>query len=224
MTNASRRRLAGALVSLLGASPAAQVDPQRAAAYLAEAAALCEREGAKAARRASRDRDSAQRRITMEVATVFALALAFASPPSLAQQSAPLTSCPLLDTADAAVLTGPGVEFYSGRESTAPGVPKTVLCFFGVGQGRSLTVKTGPSLAKNAAEYRNMFEPLRQMNKAALEPGIGEYAYSTNDGSTATLDAVKGTLVLSLELKGTGLAAADLEKMRAAAKKALGRM
>jgi len=32
---------------------------------------------------------------------------------------------------------------------------------------------------------------------------------------------VKGTLVLSLELKGTGLAAADLEKMRAAAKKAL---
>jgi len=155
------------------------------------------------------------------VATTVLLAFAAAAP---AQQSRPLESCPLLATTDAATLTGPGVEFYSGREATGQGGLKTYLCFFGVGQGRSLTVKTGPSLAKTAAEYQKMYEPLRRMSNEQVEPGLGEYAYSKLEGGAADMNVVKGALILSLELKGDDLKPADLDKLRAAAKKALAKL
>jgi hypothetical protein len=151
--------------------------------------------------------------------TTFVLLFLVASS-SLAGQAG-LKFCPLIDLREAAALTGPGVEFYSGLQSATDDGKKTCTCFFGVGEGRSLTVKTGPSLAKNAAEYQKMFEPLRKMSGATVEQGLGEYAYSKLEGEQAEITAVKGTLTLTFELKGTGLTAADMEKLRAAVKQTL---
>jgi len=160
----------------------------------------------------------------MKLAILAVMLFTLGASTAVAQTTVPLKSCPLLATADAAQLTGPRVEFYSGNETTRPGAPRIVLCFFGVGEGRSLTVKTGPLIAKDAAEYRKMYEPLRQMDKASLEAGLGEYAYSGIEGGTAQITAVKGAQELSLELKGKDLAPADLEKLRAAMRKALARI
>jgi hypothetical protein len=158
----------------------------------------------------------------MNRATLLALCAAFAAT-SAAAQSGPLKSCPLLADADAALATGGGTQFLSARQSPSGGVTAT-YCAFGGDKDRSLTLTAGPLLAASVADYRKMMEPLRQMEKAALESGLGEYAYSKLSADAAEITAAKGKLALSLELKGKGLAAADLEKLRAVARKALARM
>lgn len=144
--------------------------------------------------------------------------------PVLGQQSAALKSCPLMSLADAAVIVGPKVEFYSGREGSSPGASRSIFCTFGEGEGRSLIVKAGSSLAKSVAEYRNMFEPLRKMSGQTLEQGLGEYAYSKLEGGRASMSAVTGTLVVSVELDGKDVGPADMDKLRAALQKALGKL
>jgi hypothetical protein len=133
-----------------------------------------------------------------------------------------MKSCPLIDLADAAQLTGKGTEFYSANEG-APGADgkKPLFCTFGGGADRTLTVRSGPSLAKTAADYQKMVEPLRQMDKGAVEPGLGEYAHSKVASGEALLTAVKGTRTITLELKGKDVGPADLAKLRTAMQKAL---
>ena len=155
---------------------------------------------------------------------VVSLLIVFAATNAAAQASKPVQSCPLLDLSDAAALTGPGVEFLSGREGAGQGGAKTYLCFFAVGEGRSLTVKSAPLIVKNAAEYQKMMDPLLKATGGSVETGLGEYAYSKLDSASAELTVVKGAASMSLELKGKGLAATDLEKMRTIAKKMLGKL
>ncbi len=157
----------------------------------------------------------------MKTATVLALAAGLAAATAAAQSG--LKSCPLLANADAAIATGAATEFLSARQSPTGGVTAT-YCAFGGDKDRSLTLTTGPLLAASVAEYRKMMEPMRQMEKGALENGLGEYAWSTLSPGAAEISAAKGKLTLALSLKGKGLAAADLEKLRAVARKALARM
>lgn len=45
------------------------------------------------------------------------------------------------------------------------------------------TVTTSPSPARNAGDYRQIYELLRKMSEESLEPGVGEYAHSRLDPS-----------------------------------------
>lgn len=157
----------------------------------------------------------------MRIAATAAILAALGAADAAAQ--AGLKGCPLLANADAAIATGAGTQFLSARESPSGGV-KSTYCAFGGDRDLSLTLTTGPLLAASVADYRKMMEPLRQMDKGALEDGLGEYAYSKLSTGSAEITAAKGKLALSLELKGKGLAAADLEKLRAVARKALAKM
>ena len=157
----------------------------------------------------------------MKPATPLVLAATLAAMTAAAQSG--LKACPLLANADAAVATGASTEFLSARQSPAGGVTST-YCAFGGEKDRTLTLASGPLLAASVAEYRKMMEPMRQMEKGALENGLGEYAWSTLSADAAEISAAKGKLTLALSLKGKGLAAADLEKLRAVARKALARM
>lgn len=157
----------------------------------------------------------------MRIATIALMVAALGAADAAAQ--AGLKSCPLLADADAALATGGSTRFLSARQSATGGVTAT-WCAFGGDKDRSLTVKTGPLAAASVADYRKMMEPLREMDKGALESGLGEYAFSKLSPGTAEITAAKGKLSLSLELKGPGLAAADVEKLRAVARKALAKM
>ena len=157
----------------------------------------------------------------MRIAAIAAILAALGAADAAAQ--AGLKSCPMLADADAAIAMGGGTEFLSARQSPTSGVTATYCAFAGAGD-RSLTLTTGPLLAASVAEYRKMMEPLRQMDKGALENGLGEYAWSRLSADAAEISAAKGKLSLALALKGKGLGPADLEKLRAVAKKALAKM
>ena len=157
----------------------------------------------------------------MRIAAIAAILAALGAADAAAQ--AGLKSCPLLANADAAIAVGASTELLSARESPSGGV-KATWCAFGGDRDLSLTLTTGPLLAAGVAEYRKMMEPLRQMDKGALENGLGEYAWSKLSADAAEISAAKGKLSLALALKGKGLGPADLEKLRAVAKKALAKM
>jgi len=158
----------------------------------------------------------------MKPVLALALATCLAATAAAAQPGA-LQSCPLLANADAALATGAGTQFLSARQGPSGGVTAT-YCAFGGEKDRSLTLNAGPLLAASVADYRKMMEPLRQMEKATLESGLGEYAYSKLAADAAEITAAKSRLAVTLELKGKGLAAADLEKLRAVARKALAKL
>lgn len=157
----------------------------------------------------------------MRIAAVAAILAALGAADAAAQ--AGLKSCPLLANADAAIALGAATQFLSARESPSGGVT-AIYCAFGGDKDLSLTLTTGPLLAASVADYRKMMEPLRQMDKGALENGLGEYAWSKLSADAAEITAAKGKLSLALALKGKGLGPADLEKLRAVAKKALAKM
>jgi hypothetical protein len=157
----------------------------------------------------------------MRIAAIAAILAALGAADAAAQ--AGLKSCPLLANADATAALGGGTQFLSARQSPSGGVTAT-YCAFGGEKDRSLTLNSGPLLAASVADYRKMIEPLRQMDKGALESGLGEYAYSKLAADAAEITAAKGKLTVTLELKGKGLGPADLEKLRAVARKALAKM
>lgn len=132
---------------------------------------------------------------------------------AVAGESVELEQCPLLSVAEAALLVGEDGEFYSGREGI--GEPPFMVCFFGGGE-RSLSAGIDLLLVADGVAYREMFEPLRQMEAMVLEEGFEDYAYSKLEDGAAELHVVAGASMLSLELKGDGLGTKDMETLRAA--------
>ena len=153
----------------------------------------------------------------MRIATIVLVLAALGAADAGAQVG--LKSCPLLADADAAPVLGAGTQFYSARQS-----PTSTFCSWGGGKDRTLTLNTGSLPAANVAEYRKIAEAMRQADKGTLENGLGEYAYSTLSAGESEITAAKGKLTLTLTLKGPGLGAGDLVKLRAAAGKALAKM
>lgn len=153
----------------------------------------------------------------MRIATIVLVLAALGAAETGAQVG--LRSCPLLTDADAAPALGAGTQFYSARQS-----PSSTFCSWGGAKDLTLTLNAGPLPAASVAEYRKIAEPMRQADKGALENGLGEYAYSKFSPGEAEISAAKGRLSLTLTLKGPGLGAGDLERLRAVARKALANM
>ena len=69
-----------------------------------------------------------------------------------------------------------------------------------------------------------MWETLRKLSNGTIELAVGDYAYSELEEGKAHFFVVKGPLTLELRLKGKGTTAADLPKLREAAKKVVPRL
>jgi hypothetical protein len=161
----------------------------------------------------------------MRTATLLGLLLLFSGgvlsgriPDAQSEQSTLLKSCPVLTVPEAAAVLGPGTIFGSGVEATAGKVRLSLLCEFLNGE-RTLKVQ-----ATKTAGDRNAWEALRKLSNGTPEPALGEYAYSDVDEGKPGFFIVKGPLTLELRIGGPGGSAADLAKLRDAAKKAVSRL
>jgi hypothetical protein len=156
----------------------------------------------------------------MSMAAVFALlvVLPSASPTFQAEQSKILKSCPVLTNAEAAEALGPGTILASAVEATAGTVRLSLLCEFVQGE-RTLTVTASKTLGD-----KSMWETMRKLSNGTLEPQLGDYAYSEVEDGKAHFFIVKGSLTLGLQIGGKGGTAADVPKLREAAKKAVTRL
>jgi hypothetical protein len=126
-----------------------------------------------------------------------------------------IKSCPVLTNADAAAVLGPGTIFASGAEARSGATRISLLCEFVQGE-RTLTLTASKTIGT-----RDVWEQLRQLSNAALEPGLGDYAYSEMQDGHAHVLVVKGPLTLELRTGGKGGAPTDVAKVREAAKKAV---
>jgi hypothetical protein len=130
-----------------------------------------------------------------------------------AQEVKIIKTCPVLTAAEAAEVLGKGTRFASGFE--APSSENVTLrCQFEEAS-RALTVQTVPTLGGKDA-----WEALRKIANGTLESGLGDYAYSTIHDGAPELWVVKGARTLELKV-GKGGTAADVPKLREAAKKIL---
>ena len=156
----------------------------------------------------------------MSVAAVLGLVLLLSAQPADTQteQSKLLKSCPVLTNAEAAAALGPGTVFASGTEATAGNVRLSVLCEF-VQDERTLTVQASKTLGD-----KSTWETMRNLSKGTLEPGLGDYAYSEVEDGKTHFFVVKGALTLELRTGGKGATAADVAKLREAAKKAVAKL
>jgi hypothetical protein len=156
----------------------------------------------------------------MSTAAVLALVVLLSSPPADTQseQTKMLKSCPVLTNAEAAAALGPGTVFASGVEATSGTARISLLCEF-VQDERTLTVLAGKTLGD-----KSIWETMRKPSNGTLEPGLGDYAYSEVEEGKTHFFMVKGALTLELRTGGKGATAADVPKLREAAKKAIRRL
>jgi hypothetical protein len=115
----------------------------------------------------------------------------------LRSASAELKSCPLLPTAEAAIVLGPKTEFLSAVESPQSDSMTTHLCFLSA-HPVALTVGTSPS---SIAGDRTVWDTMREFEGARLVDGLGAYAHiSRKDGKTELfIVSPPYTLQLSLD-------------------------
>jgi hypothetical protein len=156
----------------------------------------------------------------MSTAAVLALVVLLSSQPADTQseQTKMLKSCPVLTNEEAAAAIGPGTVFASGVEATSGTARISLLCEF-VQDERTLTVLAGKTLGD-----KSIWETMRKLSNGTLEPGLGDYAYSEVQEGKTHFFAVKGALTLELRTAGKGATAADVPKLREAAKKAVPRL
>ena len=155
----------------------------------------------------------------MSIAPVLGLILlSFPSSHTQTEQSKLLKSCPVLTNAEAAAALGPGTIFATAAEATAGSVRVSLLCEFVQGE-RTLTVQASKALGD-----KSIWETMRNLSKGTLEPGLGDYAYSEVENGQTHFFVVKGALTLELRTGGKGATAADVAKLREAAKKAVARL
>jgi hypothetical protein len=156
----------------------------------------------------------------MSITAVFALVALLPAPAHdpQSEQSKILKSCPVLTNAEAAEALGPGTIFASAAEATAGTVRLSLLCEFVNGE-RTLTVTVSKALGD-----KSIWEMSRKLSNGTLEPQLGDYAYSELDEGKAHVFVVKGALTLELRVGGKGATAADVPKLREAAKKAVPRV
>ena len=153
----------------------------------------------------------------MRLMMAVGLSLALLPPPAHLQneQASMLKSCPVLTNAEVEAVLGAGTIFASGAEVRSGTTRVSLICEFVQGE-RTLTVTASKTLGT-----KDMWETLRKLSNAALEPGIGDYAYSEIEDGKAHFLAVKGPLTLELRIGGKGGSAADVPKLREATKKAI---
>ena len=151
----------------------------------------------------------------MSATTVVAFLLLLSPHPAESQSEKVIKSCPVLTNAEAAAVLGSGTLFASGAEATSGSVRISLLCEFVQGS-RTLTVLAGKTLGS-----KDTWEALRKLSNGTIEQGMGDYAYSELDEGKAHVLVVKGPLTLELRIGGKGATAADLPKVREAAKKAV---
>jgi len=149
----------------------------------------------------------------------FVVVLPFPPPPDIqAEQSKILKSCPVLTNAEAADALGPGTVFASAVEATSGTVRISLLCEFVQGE-RTLTVTASKTLGD-----KSIWETMRKLSNGTPEPQLGDYAYSEVEDGKTHFFVVKGPLALELRVGGNGATAADVPKLREAAKKAVTRL
>jgi hypothetical protein len=129
-----------------------------------------------------------------------------------------LKSCPVLTDPEAAAVLGPGTIFVDGVEAMSGKVRISLLCEF-VQDDRTLKVQATKTLGD-----KDVWETIRKMSNGTLEPGLGDYAYSTVDEGKPTVLIVKGPLTLELVVGGKPVSSADLPKLKDAAKKAAAKL
>ena len=156
----------------------------------------------------------------MTTAAVIGLLVLFFSDPSVVQteQGRQIKSCPVLTDAEAAAVLGPGTMFVSGVEAMSGKVRISLLCEF-VQEDRTLKVQATKTLGDKTA-----WEVMRKMSNGTLEPGVGDYAYSAFDAGKPTMVIVKSALTLEVVVGGKPTSAADVPKVKEAAKKALAKL
>lgn len=125
-----------------------------------------------------------------------------------------IKSCPVLTDAEAAAVLGPGTMFVTGVEGMSGKVRISLLCEW-VQNDRTLKVQATRTLGD-----RGVWETMRQVSNGTIEPGLGDYAYSAVDEGKPTMVIVKPPLTLDVVLGGKPVSAADLPKVKEAAKKA----
>jgi hypothetical protein len=153
----------------------------------------------------------------MRIVVALVLAFALFTLPAHTQneQASVIKTCPVLTSAEAADVLGTGTIFASGAEAKSGTTRISLLCEFVQGE-RTLTVTASKTLGDKA-----MWEQLRKLSNGTLEPGLGDYAYSELEDGKAHILVVKGPLMLELRVGGKGGSAADVAKLREAAKKAV---
>src|SRR5262245_46725944 len=156
----------------------------------------------------------------MTILAVFALLVLLPTAPRdiQAEQSKILKSCPVLTNTEAETVLGPGTIFASGAEATAATVRISLLCEFVQGE-RTLSV-----MAAKALGDKSVWEIGRKLSNGTLEAQLGDYAYSEVEDGKTHFFVVKGPLALELRIGGKGATAADVPKVREAAKKAVARL
>lgn len=153
----------------------------------------------------------------MLIMSALAVSFALLAHPAHAQneQAAVIKSCPVLTNAEAAVVLGDGTIFASGAEAKSGTARISLLCEFVQGE-RTLTVTASRTLGT-----KEIWEQLRKLSNGTVEPGLGDYAYSEIENGNAHFLVVKGPLTLEFRIGGKGGSAADVPKLREAAKKAV---
>lgn len=129
-----------------------------------------------------------------------------------------IKSCPILTDAEAATVLGPGTFFVSGVEGLSGKVRISLLCEW-VQNDRTLKVQATKTLGDKA-----VWETMRQLSNGTTEPGLGDYAYSAVDEGKPTMVIVKAPLTLEVVVGGKPVSAADLPKVKEAAKKAASKL
>jgi hypothetical protein len=154
------------------------------------------------------------------MAAVFAFLVLLPSPsPDIqAEQTKTLNSCPVLTNAEAVDAFGTGTIFGSAVEGTSGTVRVSLLCLFVNGE-RTLNVIVSKTLGDT-----NAWEALRKLSNGTLEPQLGDYAFSDMEDGKPHVFVVKGPMTLELRIDGKGATAADVPKLREAAKKAVTRV
>jgi hypothetical protein len=94
----------------------------------------------------------------------------------------------------------------------------SLLCLFVNGE-RTLNVIVSKTLGDT-----NAWEALRKLSNGTLEPQLGDYAFSDMEDGKPHVFVVKGPMTLELRIDGKGATAADVPKLREAAKKAVTRV
>jgi len=156
----------------------------------------------------------------MRTVTVLGALFLLCANPAHAQseKSDIIKSCPVLTGAEAAAVLGAGTAFATGLETTSGTTRISLACEFVQGQ-RTLMVQATKTLGG-----RDAWEAIRALSNGTLEQGLGEYAYSDVDEGKPHVLVVKGALTLELRIGGKGATAADVAKLREAAKKVVPRL
>lgn len=153
----------------------------------------------------------------MQIMIAFGLSLALLARPADVQneQVSMIKSCPVLTNAEVEAVLGAGTIFASGAEAKSGTTRISLLCEFVQGE-RTLTVTASKTLGT-----RDTWETVRKLSNGTVEAGLGDYAYSEIENGKAHFLIVKGPLTLELRIGGNGASAADVPKLREAARKAI---